>query len=274
MTLVNGEKESQVSIFDRGLCYGDGFFETFFYSNGTLQNWSYHWARMVKSADILRMTLPDPSVFFADLESLEKKIDTDGNCVVKIVITRGVGGRGYSPSSCKVINRLMYSDSLPDYKSLRKTGVDVSLLNTRLEAEGKIAGLKHLNRLNQIMAKMELEERDTREGILCNQDGYVREGVSSNIFIIKNQSIITPPLNDCGVAGVLRSKVIHVSPKYHTPVIEKNFTIEELLDADEVFFTNSLLGVCPVTSIEGETYNVGNITQKLMSLQLEADVTC
>jgi 4-amino-4-deoxychorismate lyase len=273
VTLINGEKENQLSPADRGLCYGDGFFETFYCLEGTLQNWSYHWSRMVRSADILQIALPKESVFLSDFEKLKAlQGQTPKACVIKIIVTRGTGGRGYSPANCHATSRIISTSSMPEYQQLRESGMRVSILDSVLTAEGKIAGLKHLNRLGQILAKMELDEKGTNEGVVCNAEGYVREGVSSNLFIVRDKTIITAPLNDCGVAGILRDKVIDSAPTIcDAEVVERNFTIPDLLAADDAFFTNSLLGVCPVKSIEDRMYRTSNITQSLMSANLEAD---
>jgi len=273
MTLINGEANSLISVMDRGFCYGDGFFETFFCLNDVLQNWPYHWARMQKSAAVLQMALPEESLFLSDFEKLEtKKFQEKKACVVKIIVTRGVGGRGYSPFNCESTNRIIFSASLPDYQQLRLSGMNVSILDAVLSDEGQVAGLKHLNRLGQVIAKIELDKKGTDEGVLCNSRGYVREGVSSNLFMVSDGEVITPPLDDCGVAGVLRSKVIDLAPKLlNTAVIESNFMVSDLLAADEVFFTNSLLGVCPVKRIGSRIYKVGDIAQCLLSENLEAD---
>lgn len=273
MTLINGEENSLISVMDRGLCYGDGFFETFLCLDGALQNWSYHWGRMQRSAAILQMTLPEESLFLSDVKKLEtKNHQMKKSCVVKIIVTRGVGGRGYSVVNCESTNRIVFVASLPDYQSLRLRGMNVSVLDAVLTDEGKVAGLKHLNRLAQVIAKIELDKKGADEGVLCNSNGYVREGVSSNLFMVSDGKIITPPLDDCGVSGVLRSKVIDLAPGFvDAEVIESNFMISDLLAADEVFFTNSLLGVCPVKRIGSCIYKVGDITQCLLNANLETD---
>lgn len=161
---------------------------------------------------------------------------------------------------------------MPNYQKLRAQGMVVSILNYTLNSEGRLAGLKHLNRLSLVFAKMELDETKSNEGIVCNTEGYVREGVSSNVFMVTDDTIFTPPLKDCGVSDVLRSKVMSLASKvYGVDVMEKNFTPSDLLAADDVFFTNSLLGVCPAKKIDGRIYDVGDIVQCLMAAKFETD---
>lgn len=269
--LINGKKSTLISVLDRGLCYGDGFFETFFCFQGLLQNWDYHWVRMKKTADKLKIVLPGESVFlsdFAQLKAYNEQIST--NNVIKVIVTRGVGGRGYSPTYCKSTSRIIFSSDMPNYQTLRTQGMEVAILNSTLTAEGQLAGLKHLNRLSQVLAKMELDEKGGDEGVVCNEQGYVREGVSSNVFIVRNNVLITPPLNDCGVKGVLRNKIIDLAPVLcNLDVLEQDFFVSDLLAADEIFFTNSLLGVCPVKKISNHFYSTGKITQTLMNASLE-----
>jgi len=271
--LINGKEEQYISVLDRGLCYGDGFFETCLCAEGTLQNWSYHWSRMEKSADILRIPLPEESTFLSDVEALHAQQDhTLNEYVIKIIVTRGSGGRGYSSANCTSPSRIVISSTMPNYQQLRSQGMSVSILDSRLNAEGKIAGLKHLNRLSQVLAKMELDECASDEGIVCNTEGYVREGVSSNVFMVRGKRIITPPLDDCGVAGILRQKVITIAPSVcKADVLEENFHPSDLLTADDIFFTNSLLGVCPARQLQDRIYERSTTTQHLINACLEKD---
>ncbi len=272
MPLINGEKGDAISIFDRGFCYGDGFFETIYCKDNVLQNWSYHWNRMRKSAQRLHLSIPDEAIFLEDFEKLEKELDDNHCCVVKIIVTRGAGGRGYSGSQCKATTRVMFSAAMPNYQALKSKGVKAAILSNRLQPEGDIAGLKHLNRLNQILLKVEAEEKSIDEGIVCNLDGYVREGISSNLFIVQGTSLITPPLDDCGVEGTVRNKLIDIASDIFSHVRIENFTPEQLHQADEVFFTNSLMGICPVREVDQTHYPSRPMSQQLMDLHLETNI--
>ncbi|EEE35843.1 aminodeoxychorismate lyase [Rhodobacteraceae bacterium KLH11] len=273
--LVNGEPNQHISIFDRGLAYGDGFFETIYCCNEAMQNWLYHWQRMRESAERLNILLPDESTFLVDLEKIKSTFSTPRfEWVIKIVVTRGVGGRGYSPNKCETPTRIMYVGDMPPYEALRRRGMRVSLLKYELQTEPMTAGLKHLNRLPQVLAKTELDGTGCDEGIVLNSKGFVREGVSSNIFMIKNDRLLTAPLYDCGVAGVLRRKLIDVSSDICGLSVEQvDFTFGDIMSAEEVFFANSLLGVCPVKEIGNTPFKIGETTRRLMEACLQADTS-
>lgn len=274
MVLVNGVEADVISVMDRGLAYGDGFFETFYCIDGLLQNWIFHWERMKRSAGVLKMDLPSETEFLCDFDALKNLENrTERDFVVKIIVTRGVGGRGYSIQGADSANRIIFSSQMPDYKSLRSKGMDVSFLNFRLNAEGPVAGLKHLNRIGQVFAKIELDETGNDEGIVCDSDGFVIEGVSSNIFIVSGNEIITPHLQHCGVKGVLRKKVIETAFDISgAKVLEESLKPEDIRSADSIFFTNSLLGVCPVRKLEGQTFETdGDILKCLMDASLQSD---
>lgn len=265
--MVNGIPNDKIPVYDRGLAYGDGFFETLYWHQGQLQNWNYHWKRMQRSALVFQLKLPVEEDLIEDVAALN--LSPENDCVVKMIITRGTGGRGYSPANCTSTVRIVSCSALPDYSQHKVDGISITLLNTVLGSQPMLAGLKHLNRLNQVFARIELEKTSYFEGLVCNQDGHVREVIASNIFIVRKGKIITPPLTDCGVEGTVRAKIIHLFENSNTPIIIDNFTPNELLLADEIFITNSLLGVCPVINVSGSSFPIGEQTRRISDMKPE-----
>lgn len=265
--IVNGKPNGTLDPKDRGLAYGDGFFETLLYEQGALQNWQLHWQRMHKSAQVLQIDLPNESTILSDIAQLALNPRTPST--IKIVITRGSGGRGYSPRNCHNSTVILSQSPVPNYHLAKQKGITLALLKTPLAEQHALAGLKHLNRLNQVMARLELEQTDYFEGVLCNREGYVREVVASNIFLVSKGEVLTPPLHDCGVAGTVRAKLLMQPNNYQYPVKEQEFKPEQLLRADEVFISNALMGVCPVTQIARQHFQLGKVSQYFAALAPE-----
>ncbi|PCJ99591.1 MAG: aminodeoxychorismate lyase [Alteromonadaceae bacterium] len=267
--IINGEPGGTLDPKDRGLAYGDGFFETLLYDQGALQNWRLHWQRMRKSANVLQIDLPNESTILNDITKLALNPQTPAT--VKIIITRGPGGRGYSPKNCHNSTVILSQSPVPNYSLAKQNGVELALLKTPLSEQHSLAGLKHLNRLNQVMARLELEQTDCFEGVLCNREGHVREVIASNIYLVSEGQVITPPLHDCGVEGTIRAKLLNRANNCKYPIKEQEFSVEQLLQADEVFISNSLMGICPVKQIAQQHFPLGEVSGYFSALTPEKD---
>ena len=268
MILVDGFESDTVQVMDRGLQYGDGLFETMAVYNGVPQHWTRHMVRLQAGCDALGITFPD--VAMLESEALQLCADIKKS-VLKLVITRGVSGRGYKTAKSTMGTRIMTLHNWPGYPDIHhKQGVTARLCTMRLGINPVLAGIKHLNRLEQIMARREWSDESIIEGILCDSNGHVIEGISSNIFIASQGQLLTPLLDGCGVKGVMREIVIEQANTLAIPVQEAVITIEQLLNADEIFVCNSLIGIWPIINItdekvSGRRYKIGVITEKLMS---------
>ncbi|MFT5598179.1 MAG: 4-amino-4-deoxychorismate lyase [Gammaproteobacteria bacterium] len=245
---------------ERGLHYGDGLFETLLKIDGEIPYWPLHFQRLVKGCKQLYLTIPDLNWLENKLTEVTNNIDT---CVVKIIVTRGVGGRGLKlpDADQSSVFVLSYPYKRPGYAAL-----NVSVCDTRLPMNPNLAGLKHLNRLDYVLAAIELNNKEDRdEAILCDTDGFIVEGIISNLFFIKDDQLFTPRLSLSGVEGIMRSKIIEHSDKIENSVCIDRFKLAQLLQADESFLCNSVQGIRPIGSINGKAFKTGAITRLMMT---------
>ena len=245
--LVNGEQKQTISVYDRALHYGDGLFETMVVINGKVRLWELHWNRLTHGSQRLKITLPDKEKIENEISSL---CENETQQVIKLIVTRGQGKRGYQFPDKQNESYILISYpwiTYPDNYTL--TGVAVRYCETQLSENKLLAGIKHLNRLEQVMARNEWQSNDYQEGLMLTAKGNVVDGTMSNLFAVKNNVLFTPDLSLCGVAGVMRAEVINQAQKIDLDVQIKDITSTELEKMDEVFLTNSLFGVWPVRQL-------------------------
>ena len=246
-TLINGVPCETISVHDRGLLYGDGIFRTLLLRAGKLQQWSRHYSKLLKDCAAIKLPCPSEATLRDDLAVLTAKVQ---DAVVKVMITRGVATRGYTPPSTPSITRILSLSSIPSFpESFASSGVHLHLCQLRLSSQPYLAGVKHLNRMENVLAASEWADPEIAEGLLLDEAGNVIEGVRSNIFMIKNNEIITPDLSHSGVAGVQRERIIDLASKHAMVCKIKNISLAELLQADEIFLTNSVIGLWPVRKV-------------------------
>jgi 4-amino-4-deoxychorismate lyase len=269
---VNGEYVDTVNINDRGLQYGDGVFETMAVHNGVIPLWESHWQRLNLGCEKLLITLPDKNTIENEIKLLSDKNDTP-HYVIKLIITRGSGKRGYGFSKDQTTTRILSLYDWPNYANHFQTdGVAVRYCESVLSENSKLSEIKHLNRLEQIMARNEWSDDEFQEGLMLTTKGHVVDGTMSNIFAVQDNMLFTPGLSLCGVAGVMRKTVINIAKDLGLPVYEKDFTKSELEMADELFLTNSLFGIWPVKQIFKTRFTkVGAVTKQL---QKEINIIC
>lgn len=187
-----------------------------------------------------------------------------GKAVLKLIVTRGSGTRGYLPSPCEP-NRILAIDAWPDYPSAHYTrGVTVGICEMRLARNSRLAGLKHLNRLEQVLARGEWQDA-WQEGLLLDCAGELIGGTMSNVFLVRDGRIETPDLSGSGVRGVMRRTVIETCRTIGLAISETRVPGEALARADEIFLTNALFGIWPVSRCEGRSLGVGPTTRRLMA---------
>ncbi|MFT5976328.1 MAG: 4-amino-4-deoxychorismate lyase [Gammaproteobacteria bacterium] len=253
--LINEALEWQ----ERGLHYGDGLFETLLKVDGEVPYWLSHYQRLVKGCKQLYLPIPDYDWLENKVTEVTNNTDT---CVVKIIVTRGLGGRGlnlpYANQSSVFV--LSYPYTQPSITALK-----VSVCDTKLPINPNLSGLKHLNRLDYILATIELSNKqDKDEAILCDTEGFIVEGIISNLFFIKDGQLFTPSLSLSGVDGIMRSKIIEHSGKIGKQVHIDRFKLDQLLQADESFLCNSVQGIRPIGSINGQAFETGTISRLMM----------
>jgi 4-amino-4-deoxychorismate lyase len=258
--LVNGERNTAVHVFDRGFQYGDGVFETIAVYQGSPLLWEQHIERLTFGARRLNIPVPDPAVLRHEAEKL---CDGNARAVLKLILTRGMSTRGYSPHTADHPTRVLIRSAWPDYpNSAFHEGVRVRICHTRLGHNPQLAGIKHLNRLEQVLARAEWGS-EYAEGLMCDQEGFVIEGTMSNIFSVKNGVLRTPDVTRCGVEGVMRAMVLQAARKLQVPCEIGTLAVTELESATELFLTNSLIGVWPIRQLQDKDYIVGPITHTI-----------
>jgi 4-amino-4-deoxychorismate lyase len=245
--LVNGVETSAVSVDDRGLQYGDGLFETMAAVDGRVRNLERHLDRLAEGCRRLGMPAPDRAQI--ELEC-EKALEGLGAGAVKLMVTRGPGPRSYRPPLEPSITRIIVS-SAPKPRNDPDDGIVVRLCDTPLGLNPVLAGLKHLNRLEQVMACSEWNDPAVAEGLMSSVDGRLISATAANVFIVQGGRLRTPDIRDCGVAGVMRGVVLAAAGELSIPADVADLRTEDLAAADEVFLTNAITGVRPVGEVLG-----------------------
>jgi 4-amino-4-deoxychorismate lyase len=261
MNLINGVAGDAVSVRDRGLAYGDGVFRTFPLRGGKPVLWQRQYAKLASDCAALKIACPASDVLEHDLAAIAV---AESDCVVKIIVTRGDSARGYALPPEPAPTRVIMSSPLPQYPShYSEHGVGVHLCRIRLAPQPALAGVKHLNRLENVLARAEWSDPGIAEGLLCDADDNVIGGTMSNLFAIKNDSIMTPALTRCGVNGVMRGLVIELARDRKIPLRISSINIDELLVADELFLVNSVIGLWPIASLDRKSWTKGALTTRL-----------
>ena len=247
--LVNGQPGESISALDRGLAYGDGVFRTIAVKRGTPFNWQRHYSKLQHDCDVLQITCPPAELLLGELQSL---CSQQQDFVAKIIITRGIGQRGYAPSTDQMATRILsVSPATHSDQEYYSTGITAHVCRLKLGHQPLLAGIKHLNRLENVLAARECQEADAPEGLLEDEDGFVISGTRTNLFMLHNSTLYTPDLVRCGVAGVQRDRVIAWANAQDLPCKIASIRMEELLQADEIFLVNSVIGLWPIRKLLG-----------------------
>ncbi len=256
MILVNGIPQTHIEISDRGLQYGDGLFETLTVNNGKAVFLTQHLNRLTNGCQRLQIPEPDTDLLQAEIQQL---CQNTKQAVLKIIITRGSGGRGYRQPDTIQATRILSLHPFPDYPdSYQLHGITARFCDTRLGLNPTLAGMKHLNRLEQVLARAEWDDDSVQEGIMLDINNHVIEGTMSNLFYRKNRQLYTADLTQSGVAGIIRGMIMN-----HESVIEHPFTQDDLLDADELFVCNSVIGLWAIKQLANRSFAVGSTTKYL-----------
>lgn len=267
--LVNGVPGEQVSVRDRGFQYGDGVFETLAVARGAPLLWERHLARLKEGAARLGIAPPPEATLRAEAARL---CVGKARAVLKIVVTRGVSGRGYAPMDEAAPTRVVRIAPWPDYPARNaQAGVALRFCRARLARQALLAGIKHLNRLEQVLARAEWRD-EYAEGLMLDDADRVIEGTMSNVFVVKAGGLRTPDVNHCGVAGIMRGVVMERAQRLGLDCRVAELTRADLWDAEEVFLTNSLIGLWPVRRLEDAEYAPGPVTRRVQ--EAIRDVCC
>jgi 4-amino-4-deoxychorismate lyase len=239
--LINGEPGELIAAADRAVQYGDGLFETIRCEQGAPRWLERHLARLARGC--ARLTIPPPDR--AQLEGEVRALAAGAaRGLVKIIYTRGVSAtRGYAPRGAPQPTRIVSWHPWPDRPSHWQAGFRAALATLQLGENPAIAGIKHLNRLEQVLAALEAEALEVDEVLLASPSGDLVCGGMSNLFLIESERLITPPLERCGIEGIMRGLVIEAAVKVGLQVAIEPVTTARLLRAGSVFLTNVRLGL-------------------------------
>ncbi len=260
--IINGVEADQISSFDRGLSYGDGVFETIAVKQGEIQYWDDHLQRLQQGCKALNLQGLDISLLKKEVDQL---IDSELACIIKIIITRGLGERGYKPTK-KPLTRIVQKFSWPEFpKSFQETGVEVTQCEFRLSSQSKLSKIKHLNRLEQVLARSEWED-EYQEGLVCDNDDNVIEATSANVFFQVENKLITPDVSQCGVEGVMRKKIIEHCQSNNIDIEIREFKLAEISSIQSMLICNSTIGIWPVAVYCGRELSKTAIIDQLIAV--------
>jgi 4-amino-4-deoxychorismate lyase len=251
-TLIDGSPCDSVSASDRGLRYGDGLFETVLWSEGALRFWPQHLERLRSGCLRLGLAPPAASELEHDLQALLAVADRhcQQHAVFRVQVTAGDGGRGYGRGAAPQPRRIASLTPLPRHPLAHWTeGVALHPCRLRLGHQPALAGLKHCNRLEYVLARGEWSDPAIAEGLLLDTDGHVIEGIHMNTFALRGATLLVPALDRCGVAGVMRAHLIETAHAAGLDVVVGAHALRQWLTADAVLMSNALVGVWPVRRI-------------------------
>ena len=262
--LVNGNFNQAISPFDRGFAYGDGVFRTMRIKKGIPDSWPQHYQKLVADCAVIGIVCPSADLLMSDLQQL---FTPDETAVAKIIITRGEGERGYAPPAITTPMRIVVKSAVRQYAESNYTkGVRLHLCETRLAAQPKLAGIKHLNRLENVIARMEWRDETIFDGLLLDNQDNVIECTMSNIFARFDNHLITPDLSQCGVSGITRQHIMGLGKALKLSIEVAVLPFNQLLQADEVIICNSLYGAFQVHQIADKTWLPQTLATNIRSL--------
>lgn len=266
MMLINGVATNEIAATDRAVQYGDGVFETIAVFNGEPRAWHRHMTRLLTGCAKLGINQPDTSQLRADAQKLYDEFgQKQERLVLKIIVSRGSGGRGYKVTPGASLTCILALYPWPEHTDeWYDAGIRLHVCETQLSCNPVLAGIKHLNRLENVLASNEWQDKDIAEGLMCNMQGDVIEGTMTNVFAVYDGVLHTPDLSHCGIAGTMRARVIEAAIEAGISVDECRMSIETLYKADELFVCNSILNVVAVRQLGKHLYTApGTITLRL-----------
>lgn len=231
--------------------YGDGVFETMLAVENAIHHWNYHWARLKSSCERLEMTVPDEEQLIQQIQTA-LTVQNNHFSVVKMIISRGEGLRGYR-SHIEQPAQIQFQISPYHFNDTIYQGVNVRLCQTRVACQPLLAGIKHCNRLEYIMARREPQDSEFYEGLLFDTANRLVEGVISNVFLIRGKRIRTPDLSQAGVAGTMRAYLLASLEDWGYDVSVESLELADIEVADGIFLSNATNGIVPVLRVAGLT---------------------
>ena len=264
----NGERVEALTIDDRAVQYGDGLFETIAIRHGEARLIDLHMKRLAKGCERLGIGMPNGTKLLDDLaDAIEQSHELAAYCVAKIIVSSGIGQRGYGrPASVPPSVLIGVFPARPVAASAYRNGVDTVLCETRLATGSPTAGIKTLNRIEQVLGRSECLAAGKFEGLMLDAGDRLICGTMSNVFMGSRQRIITPELWRCGVEGVMRRFTIDCLRSDGVDVEVRDVTIDDCNEAEEIFLTNSQFGALPVSHVGDTAWKTGEMTKRVLQL--------
>ncbi|MCQ1057768.1 aminodeoxychorismate lyase [Photobacterium sp. ZSDE20] len=262
MILINGKPDNQITVTDRAMQYGDGCFTTMLVESGEIRLWPFHLERLKETLSLLDIAEPNWDELATTVSKLATRYPDKGG--LKVLISRGSGGRGYSASGCSDTQVVVSEFAWPEhYLQWQQDGITLGVCQQRLSHSPMLAGYKHLNRLEQVLLKREAEQHQWLDAVVLDVVGNVVESIASNIFWRRGNTLYTPSLQLSGVRGVMRRHIFQLVTELDYCLEIVNSTLDCLLCADEVFITNALMALVPVNEINGITFTQQTLLNEL-----------
>jgi 4-amino-4-deoxychorismate lyase len=270
LTLVDGAPADALPLDDRALHYGDGLFETIAVHEAEPRLLRAHLERLLHGC--ARLGLPPPAAAILERE-LRDAASRLGEGVLKLIVTRGGGERGYRPPRDPRPRRVLLGYDLPAHaRAPHAEGLRVRLCATRVSRNRALAGLKHLNRLEQVLARAEWDDPAIAEGLMLDDEGNVTGGASSNLFAVLDGALVTPRVDEAGVAGVMRRTVMEIAPRAGFEVRETTLHVTQLRRATELMLSSSLIGLRRVQQMDEHVFGGEEVWHRLSAVLAGAGV--
>jgi 4-amino-4-deoxychorismate lyase len=263
--MVNGKRSELVSVNDRGFMYGDGVFDTMRFTQRRPLLWERHVARLQEGLQRLGLPGVDEDILVHEAHAVIDASELEAGAL-KIVLTSGAGERGYARPRQMTITRVVSAYPINRWPGIiYNQGAQLMFCRMRITRNPRLAGIKHLNRLEQVMARTEITNDEIREGVMLDDTGNIISGTMSNIFLISGKELLTPDISGGGVKGIVRGLLLDKAGEMGFSAAVRNVTREDLEAADECIITNSLIGVCPVKGINQFDFQIGPHSTSLMN---------
>lgn len=264
MIWINGEQQQQIAVSDRALHYGDGCFTTARLQQGKIAWLQAHLQRLQEAAAVLMISGVDWDALKQEmLVAAQSWAQEEG--VLKVILSRGTGGRGYSAAGCHQPVRMIMLFAAPGhYAALRESGVRLATSPVRLGINPQLAGIKHLNRLEQVLIRTQLEQSGADEALVLDTEGMLVECCAANLFWRKQTRLFTPAVSGAGVDGIMRRRIMALAQQQGYVCQQVREPPQTLADADEVFISNALMPLLPVRQIDGWHYQSRALYQRLL----------
>jgi len=263
-----GQPGNALSVLDRGLHYGDGLFETIACEHGRPRLIERHLQRLASGCERLGLVPVDSAALAREVRELAAGTS---RAIVKLLLSRGVSrARGYGPEGSErpVRVALRYAWPVQNPEGAEQ-GVRVRRASLQLGENPALAGIKHCNRLEQVLARREWTDPAIAEALMFSSSGALISGTMSNVFVVRESKVLTPCIDRCGVAGIMRGLVLEIAAADGIDAEERRLDAADLASAEELFITNALIGIRPVREVDGTSIAVGPVTRRLQA-QLQA----